>query len=50
MKCLKTEFSGKYLDLREDVSEKYKPLGKGQLGRPRWRWEDKIKIDIVELG
>jgi hypothetical protein len=27
-----------------------KPEGKRQLGRPRHRWEDNIKIDLQELG
>jgi len=27
-----------------------KPEGKGQLGRPRSRWEDNIKIDLQEVG
>jgi hypothetical protein len=27
-----------------------KPEGKRQLGRPRRRWEDKIKADLQEVG
>ena len=27
-----------------------KPEGKRQLGRPRCRWEDNIKIDLQEVG
>ena len=27
-----------------------KPEEKGPLGRPRYRWEDDIKMDIQELG
>ena len=27
-----------------------KPEGKRQLGRPRRRWEDNIKIDFQEMG
>jgi len=27
-----------------------KPEGKRQLGRPRRRWEDNIKMDIQEVG
>jgi len=27
-----------------------KPGGKRQLGRPRRRWEDNIKMDIQEVG
>jgi hypothetical protein len=27
-----------------------KPEGKRQLGRPRHRWEDNIKIDLREIG
>ena len=27
-----------------------KPEGKGQLGRPRHRWEDNIKMDLREVG
>jgi hypothetical protein len=27
-----------------------KPEGKRQLGRPRCRWEDNIKMDLQELG
>jgi hypothetical protein len=27
-----------------------KPKGKRQLGRPRRRWEDNIKIDLKEKG
>ena len=27
-----------------------KPEGKRQLGRPRRRWEDNIKIDLQEVG
>jgi hypothetical protein len=27
-----------------------KPEGKGQLGRPRRRWMDNIKIDLLEIG
>jgi hypothetical protein len=27
-----------------------KPEGKGQLGRPRFRWEDNIKIAVIEIG
>ena len=27
-----------------------KPEGKIQLGRPRRRWEDNIKMDVQELG
>jgi hypothetical protein len=27
-----------------------KPEGKRQLGRPRRRWEDNIKMDLQELG
>jgi hypothetical protein len=27
-----------------------KPEGKGLLGRPRRRWEDTIKVDLLEVG
>jgi len=27
-----------------------KPEGKRQLGRPRHRWDDKIKMDLQEVG
>ena len=27
-----------------------KPEGKRQLGRPRLRWEDNIKMDLEEVG
>jgi hypothetical protein len=27
-----------------------KPEGKRSLGRPRYRWVDNIKIDLVEIG
>jgi hypothetical protein len=27
-----------------------KPEGKKPLGRPRRRWEDNIKIDLLEVG
>jgi hypothetical protein len=27
-----------------------RPKGKRQLGRPRHRWEDNIKMDIREIG
>jgi hypothetical protein len=27
-----------------------KPEGKRQLGRPRHRWEDNIKMDLEEVG
>ena len=27
-----------------------KPEGKRQLGRPRHRWEDNIKLDLEEVG
>jgi hypothetical protein len=27
-----------------------RPEGKRPLGRPRRRWEDNIKIDLVEIG
>ena len=27
-----------------------RPEGMGQLGRPRPRWEDNIKMDLQELG
>jgi hypothetical protein len=27
-----------------------KPEGKRQLGRPRCRWEDNIKMDLQEMG
>ena len=27
-----------------------KPEGRRQLGRPRRRWEDNIKIDLQEVG
>jgi hypothetical protein len=27
-----------------------KPKGKRPLGRPRRRWADKIKIDLLEIG
>jgi hypothetical protein len=27
-----------------------KPMGKGQLERPRHRWEDGIKTDLWEIG
>jgi len=27
-----------------------KPEGKRQLGRPRHRWEDNIKVDLQEVG
>jgi hypothetical protein len=26
-----------------------RPKGKKPLGRPRWRWEDNIKIDLREI-
>ena len=29
---------------------KYKPIGKRPLGRPRRRWEDNIRMDLVEIG
>jgi hypothetical protein len=28
----------------------WKPEGKRQLGRPRLRWEDNIKMDLQEVG
>jgi hypothetical protein len=28
----------------------WKPEGKRQLGRPRHRWEDNIKMDLEEVG
>ena len=28
----------------------WKPEGKRQLGRPRRRWEDNIKMDLEEVG
>jgi hypothetical protein len=27
-----------------------RPNGRKQLGRPRRRWEDKIKVDLYEVG
>ena len=27
-----------------------KPVGKRPLGRPRRRWEDNIKMDLMEVG
>jgi hypothetical protein len=27
-----------------------KPEGKGQSGRPRYRWEDNINMDLHEVG
>jgi len=27
-----------------------KPEGKGPLGRPRHRWEDRIKMELQEVG
>jgi hypothetical protein len=27
-----------------------KPEGKGPLGRPRYRWVDNIKMDLLEIG
>jgi len=27
-----------------------KPEGKRQLGRPRCKWEDNIKLDLLEVG
>jgi len=27
-----------------------KPEGKTRLGRPRYRWEDNIKMDLQEVG
>jgi hypothetical protein len=27
-----------------------KPKGKRQLGRPRFRWKDNIKVDVKEIG
>jgi hypothetical protein len=27
-----------------------RPEGRRQLGRPRYRWEDNIKIDLQEVG
>ena len=27
-----------------------KPEGKGPLGRPRYRWDDNIKMDLQEVG
>jgi hypothetical protein len=27
-----------------------KPEGKRPLGRPRYRWEDNIRMDLVEVG
>jgi hypothetical protein len=27
-----------------------KPEGKSLLGRPRYRWEDNIKMDVVVIG
>jgi hypothetical protein len=27
-----------------------KPEGKGPLGRPRRRWMDNIKMDLLEIG
>jgi hypothetical protein len=27
-----------------------KPEGKNPLGRPRCRWEDKIKMDLQDVG
>jgi hypothetical protein len=27
-----------------------KPEGKRTLGRPRWRWVDNLRIDLVEVG
>jgi len=27
-----------------------KPVGKGQFGRPRYRWKENIRMDLRELG
>ena len=27
-----------------------KPTGKKPLGRPRQRWEDNIRMDLIEIG
>jgi hypothetical protein len=27
-----------------------RPEGKRPLGRPGWRWEDNIKMDLMEIG
>jgi hypothetical protein len=27
-----------------------RPEGKRPLGRPRWRWVDNIKMDLIEIG
>jgi hypothetical protein len=27
-----------------------RPEGKRPLGRPRWRWVDNIKMDLLEIG
>ena len=27
-----------------------KPEGRGQLGRPKCRWENNIKVDVQEVG
>ena len=32
------------------VAPTRKPEGKRQLGRPRSRWEDNIKMDLQEVG
>jgi hypothetical protein len=32
------------------VEELFLPEGKRPLGRPRRRWEDKVKIDLKEIG
>jgi hypothetical protein len=28
----------------------WKPEGRRPLGRPRFRWEDKIRVDLQEVG
>jgi hypothetical protein len=35
---------------RRGVYRVWRPSGKRPLGRPRCRWEDKIKVDLREVG
>ena len=35
---------------RPQVADGGEPEGKRQLGRPRRRWEDNIKMDLQEVG
>jgi hypothetical protein len=34
----------------EVVATLGKPEGRGPLGRPRRRWVDNIKMDLIEIG